>query len=82
MAWIQTIPFDEWIGDLRELADSVGDATTGRVDNIMAIHSLNPRALAAHDAVYTSAMAGTRTLRKVERELIAFVVSSTNECHY
>mgnify|MGYP001813813663 CR=1 FL=1 len=82
MAWIRTIPFEQWIGDLRELADSVGDVATGRVDNIMAIHSLNPRSLAAHDAVYTSAMTGTRTLRKVERELIALVVSSINECHY
>ena len=29
-----------------------------------------------------SAMAGTRTLRKVERELIALVVSEINGCHY
>ena len=48
----------------------------------MAVHSLNPRGLAAHDAVYRSAMAGTRNLRKVERELIALVVSLENECHY
>ena len=29
-----------------------------------------------------SAMAGTGTLRKVERELIALVVSRENDCHY
>ena len=48
----------------------------------MQIHSLNPRALAAHDALYRSAMRGTGTLRKVERELIAFTVSQLNDCHY
>jgi AhpD family alkylhydroperoxidase len=32
--------------------------------------------------LYTSAMAGTATLRKVEREMIALVVSLHNECHY
>ena len=82
MAWIDTIPANEWGGDLTALKSSVADPATGRVDNIMAIHSLKPKSLAAHDAVYTSAMAGTRTLRKVERELIALVVSSINECHY
>jgi alkylhydroperoxidase family enzyme len=40
------------------------------------------RAMAAHQALYVSAMAGTKTLRKVEREMIAMVVSAINECHY
>ena len=40
------------------------------------------RGLATHDGLYRSAMAGTGTLRKVERELIAYVVSLENHCHY
>jgi alkylhydroperoxidase family enzyme len=60
----------------------VVDQTSGRVDNIMAIHSLNPAGMAAHDGLYRSAMAGTGSLRKVERELIALVVSLENHCHY
>ncbi len=32
--------------------------------------------------LYTAAMSGTRGLRKVDRELIALVVSGINECHY
>ena len=48
----------------------------------MAIHSLNPAGLAAHNALYISAMTGTKTLRKVEREMIAYVVSLENRCHY
>ena len=82
MAWIETVPENEWEDELAELYPLVADTTHDRVDNIMQIHSLNPRALAAHDALYRSAMRGTPTLRKVERELIAYVVSQANECHY
>ena len=81
--WIDTVPDHEWAdGRLADLHARVVDAATGRVDHIMAIHSLNPVGLAAHDGLYRSAMAGTGTLRKVERELIALVVSLENECHY
>ncbi len=82
MAWIKTIREDEWEGELADLRTEVSDLTYDRVDNIMQIHSLNPRGLAAHNALYRSAMAGTAGLRKVERELIALVVSSLNECEY
>lgn len=82
MAWIDMVPDDEWTGELAPLREAVVDRDHGRVDHIMAIHSLNPRGLAAHSALYTSAMAGTGSLRKVERELIALVVSLENHCHY
>lgn len=82
MAWIETIPDDEWDGPLAELRESVVDRTHQRVDHIMAVHSLNPRGMAAHNGLYGSAMAGTKSFRKVERELIALVVSLENDCHY
>ena len=77
MARIEVIPDDSWDGALGDLYPRVVDRVYGRVDNIMAIHSLNPRGMAAHLALYESAM-----LRKVERELIALVVSRENSCHY
>lgn len=82
MAWIEIVPDDEWDGALAELHGAVVDRTYGRVDHIMAVHSLNPRALAAHNSLYASAMAGTATMRKVDRELVALVVSIVNDCHY
>tara|TARA_B110000008_G_C16820863_1_gene504625 strand:+ start:119 stop:373 length:255 start_codon:yes stop_codon:yes gene_type:complete len=84
MAWIEIVPDEEWAEDetLEGLYDRVVDKSSGRIDYIMSVHSLNPRGLAAHDAIYRSAMAGTGSLRKVERELIALVVSLENECHY
>ena len=82
MARIEVIPDDSWDGALGELHPQVVDRVHGRVDNILAVHSLNPRGMAAHQGLYASAMAGTATLPKAERELIALVVSLQNECHY
>ena len=82
MAWIRTIREDEWVGDLADRYTDVVDKGHGRVDNIMQVHSLNPTGMGAHDALYRSAMAGTPGLRKVERELIALVVSGINKCEY
>jgi alkylhydroperoxidase family enzyme len=82
MAWVDTIREDEWDGDLAALYASVADPASGRVDNIIQIHSLDPAAMAGHQAVYEAAMGSTKTLRKVERELIALVVSDINGCHY
>ena len=82
MAWIETPREDTWEGDLVDLYAQLVDREHDRVDNIMQIHALNPRAMAAHQALYVSAMAGTKNLRKVDREMIALVVSAVNECHY
>ena len=83
LPWVETVPDDEWTeGPLGELHGRVVDVAAGRVDHIMSVHSLNPTGLAAHDALYRSAMTGTASLRKVERELIALVVSLENHCHY
>ncbi|MCP5029725.1 MAG: peroxidase [Actinomycetia bacterium] len=82
MAWIDTVPDDEWEGPLADLYPLVVDRTHDKVDHIMAVHSLNPTGLAAHNGLYRSAMSGTKTLRKAERELVALVVSLENHCHY
>jgi len=83
-AWIETVPQTDWNKDssLSDLLEKVKDQENGLVDHIMAVHSINPRSMDAHNAVYSSAMSGTASLRKVERELIAFVVSLENHCHY
>ena len=82
MAWIKTIEQDDWDGELAELLPRVVNPADGTLDHIMQIHSLNPAGLAAHDVLYRSAMAGTAKLRRVEREMIALVVSNINSCHY
>ena len=82
MAWIETPREDGWEGDLADLYGQIVDREHGRVDNVLQIHALKPQAMEAHNTLYTSAMSGTRTLRKVERELIALIVSDINGCHY
>lgn len=82
MPWIEAPHEEEWEGDLADLRDRVIDPGHGRVDWIMRIHALDAGSLAAHDVLYRQAMRSTRTLRKVDREMIAVVVSRINECHY
>ena len=82
MTWIETINEDQWESPLAELRRQVADPTTDKVDNIMAVHSLDPGSMKAHLALYKQAMRGTESLPKVDREMIALVVSKTNGCHY
>ena len=82
MAWIRTIDEDEARGELRELYRKYRDPRTGHMDNIGTIHALHPEGLQTHMELYTAVMRGTRTLPRVEREVIALVVSKINGCHY
>ena len=82
MAWIETLDEGEAQGRLAELYAGAVDPASGRVDHVLRIHSLAPEGLAAHLALYRHAMRGTPGLRKVDRELLALVVSQANGCHY
>jgi alkylhydroperoxidase family enzyme len=50
------------------------------VDNIMKIHSLNPASLSGHFELYAALMRGRSDLSRVQREMIAVVVSALNRC--
>ncbi len=54
----------------------------GGVDNILKIQSLNPASLRGHFEFYTALMRGPSGLSRVQREMIAVVVSAANHCHY
>ena len=56
--------------------------SAGERANILASHSLNPEALAAHVDLYRTIMFGDSPLTRTEREAIAVVVSAVNGCHY
>lgn len=82
MPWIEAPHEDEWDPAQDELKDDVIDPSWKRVDWIMRIHALDPGSLNAHNVLYRQAMKGTASLRKVEREMVAVVVSKVNDCHY
>ncbi len=82
MPWIDAPHEDEWPEGMAALKDEVIDPKWNRVDWIMRIHALDEGSMVAHNILYRQAMKGTASLRKVDREMIALVVSSVNECHY
>lgn len=82
MAWIKSVDESEWSGDLAKLNSTLVNPDTGRVDNILAIHSLDTGSLRSHLNLYVQAMQATASLPKVDREMIALVVSKINDCVY
>jgi alkylhydroperoxidase family enzyme len=82
VAWIRTIREEDARGPLARLYERVLDPLTRRVDNVLSVHSLHPRGLAAHWELYRAAMSPTPGLSAAEREMIAIVVSARNGCHY
>lgn len=82
VAWIETVPSEEAGTELSDLYDRVRDPASGQLDHIMQVHSLHPAGLSAHFELYAAVMRGTPGLRRVDREMIALVVSGLNECHY
>jgi uncharacterized peroxidase-related enzyme len=81
MAWIKMIKEDEAHGYLRTLYKKYGDPFEG-VANVLKIHSMNPESLRFHYDLYKHLMTGKSGLSRMQREMIAVVVSSTSRCHY
>ncbi len=82
VAWIDTVPEKDAVGELEELYRQVVDPQTGKLDHIMQVHSLHPAGLRAHVELYSSVMRSTRGLSRADREMIALLVSSLNGCDY
>ena len=72
---------DQAEGRLKEQYDRLS-GPSGDVDNILRIHSLNPPSLRGHFDFYKTLMRGRSPLSRVQREMIAVVVSAANQCHY
>ena len=81
MAWIKTVAPPEAEGLLASIYNATIERA-GRVFNILRIQSLNPPVLRSSMALYRDAMHGESPLSRAQREMIATVVSRTNECHY
>ena len=54
----------------------------GMVPNVLRAHAFAPEKLDAFTALYNDLMLGESGLSKLEREMIAVVVSSANRCYY
>ncbi len=81
MPWIRQVPIEEATGLLkRQLDAAIGRA--GRVWHIVHVMSLNPKALRDSIKFYQTIMMGESPLTRVQRELLATVVSAELQCHY
>jgi len=81
MAWIKCIEEEEATGKLKEYYEHI-KKTRGKIANILKVQSLNPDALEAHLDLYLTLMFGESGLTRIQREMIATVVSATNNCDY
>ena len=81
-AWIETVDESDAGAELRRAYDVCADRTTGRAANIMKVHSLNPRSMLDHRALYRTLMFGPSPLKRYQREMIGVVVADLNDCGY
>jgi alkylhydroperoxidase family enzyme len=80
IAAIAAVPPNEAAGELADLYRRLG---RGRAPaHVYQAHSLHPASLAAHAQLYRTIMFGPSPLTRLQRELVATVVSEANGCHY
>jgi len=72
MAFIQYVPEDQI-----PVEDRVSDQ-----DNILRIHGVHSRVMKAHNDLYAEIMIQRGVLSRVQKEMIAVMVSALNQCHY
>lgn len=81
MALIKTIQPEESDGELRVIYDGLL-AKRGKIAEVLKIQSLNPESIVKHMDLYMTLMFGKSPLSRLQREMIAVVVSVTNQCQY
>ena len=81
MPWIKQIPIEKATGLLKTEFNKALERA-GRVWHIVHIMSLNPRMLRDSIRFYITAMMGESPLSRVQREMLAVVVSFENHCFY
>ncbi len=81
MPHVRVIDVGEATGALKKEYDAAV-ARAGKVFNIVKAMSLRPSVLRRSIDLYLGIMHGSSGLSRQERELLAVVVSRTNDCHY
>lgn len=81
MPWITQIPVEDATGALQEEFDKAV-RRAGRLWHVVHIMSVNPRVMRASMDHYIAIMFGRSPLSRVQRELLATVVSAELACFY
>ena len=81
LTWLRVPDEDELPAEIIELWQPSLEKL-GFVPNVLRLYALRPSRLLAWNTHYEEAMKGESELTKAEREMIAVVVSVTNDCAY
>jgi len=81
MPYIEVIQPDQATDELKEIYDGLVKSR-GKVAEVHKIQSLNPKSITDHMDLYMTIMFGKSPLKRVQREMMAVVVSKANECEY
>ena len=82
MAWIQTVNETDATGIVKAEYDAA-IARAGELYNIVKLFSARPKSMRAFVELYKVVMHDEDCpLSRMQREMIATVVSKVNECHY
>ena len=81
MPHVHVLDYDETTGIARREYDAA-QRRAGRIWNIVSIQSQLPDVMRDSMRLYQSIMFGPSPLTRAQREMIAVVTSSANECHY
>jgi len=65
-----------------EYSDPPDGEAVPDTDNILRIHGVHPAVQRLHYDLYRRLMYGPGPLSRIQREMIAVVVSAKNDCHY
>ena len=81
MPWIEQVPIEDADGLLRRQLEAAMERA-GRVWHIVHVMSLNPEAMRDSIRFYATIMMGESPLTRIQRELLATVVSAELDCFY
>lgn len=82
MAWIRSVCPENATGRLKRIYDTAV-RRAGKVYNVLRLQSVRPNVLSASTRLYLEVMhSASSPLSRVDREMIAVVVSRANRCHY
>ncbi|MDZ7720510.1 MAG: peroxidase-related enzyme [Balneolaceae bacterium] len=81
MPYIEIIEPENATGELKDIYDRLKESR-GKLAQIHKIQSLNPESITTHMDLYMSIMFSKSPLSRAQREMMAVVVSSFNNCQY
>lgn len=81
MALIEVIQPENAEGELKEIYNGI-ISSRGQLAEVHKIQSLNPKSIVNHMDLYMTLMYGKSPIKRAVREMIAVIVSRSNNCDY